>query len=292
MNKIIKKTRPYLYVLPAFFFLCVFTYYPFVKSIYLSLFRYNMSTPNKVFIGFSNYVAIFHDPVFLKVVKNNILYSLGTIIVSVTVSMFLAIVMDEQIKHKTFYQVSLFYPNIIPMAAASMIWVWIFAPGYGMINYYIKLLGVPNINWLENSKFALVALMIVGIWKRMGYYMIIFIAGLQNIPKEIYNAGKIDGVTGLKRYLYITIPLLSPTTIFIVIIAIMDSFQAIDQVYLMTRGGPADATNMFVYYIYEQAFRFFDVGYSSALTSILLIVLLIITLISLKISSKRTTYYA
>ena len=290
MKKKIRIVRPYLYLFPAFFFLCVFTYYPFFKSLYLSLFRYNLSTPNKVFIGISNYIAIFQDQVFLQVVKNNILYSVGTIIVSISLSMFLAILINEKIKRKTFYQLALFYPNIIPMAAAAMIWVWLYSPGYGMINYYLKLIGFPNIRWLEDSNFALWALVVVGIWKRMGYYMIIFIAGLQNIPSEIYAAGKIDGVTGFKRHFYLTLPLLSPTTIFIVIIAIMDSFQAIDQVYLMTRGGPADATNMFVYYIYEQAFKFFDIGYSSALTSILLVALLIITLISLKISSRSSNY--
>jgi len=171
-----------------------------------------------------------------------------------------------------------------------MIWVWLFTPGYGLINYFVRQLGFPDIKWLEDRQFALIALIVVGIWKRVGYYMIVFMAGLQNIPQEIYGAGSIDGATGFKKTFYITLPLLSPTTFFVVIIAIMHSFQAIDQIYLMTHGGPANATNMFVYYIYENAFMFYDLGYASALTSVLLFALLLLTLLAFVVSARRVHY--
>ena len=224
------------------------------------------------------------------VVKNNLYYALGTILISVVLALILAILLHENIKRKAAYQVAIFYPNVIPMAAAAMIWVWLFTPGYGLINYYARQLGFPDIKWLEDRQFALIALVVVGIWKRVGYYMIVFMAGLQNIPQEIYQAGKIDGATGFKKNLYLTLPLLSPTTFFIIIIAIMHSFQAIDQIYLMTQGGPANTTNMFVYFIYENAFMFYDVGYASALTSVLLVALLITTILAFWISAKRIHY--
>ena len=261
-----------------------------MNSFYLSLFRYNLSTPKKEFIGFSNYLDIFQNPVFWTVVKNNLIYSVGTIVLSVFLALILAILVHENISRKGFYQVAIFYPNVIPMAAAAMIWVWLFTPGYGLINYFIRLLGFPDIRWLEDRQFALIALMVVGMWKRMGYYMIVFMAGLQNIPQEIYLAGAIDGATGLKKSLFLTLPLLSPTTFFVVIIAIMHSFQAIDHIYLMTHGGPANATNMFVYFIYENAFLFYDMGYSSALTSVLLFLLLLTTLLAFWVSARKVHY--
>jgi len=289
-RKSISKTKPYLYILPSFVFLAIFTYYPFVNSMYLSFFKYNLSTPDKAFNGLSNYVHILHDPLFWTVVKNNIAYASGTIAVSVSLGMILAIVVHENVKRKGFYQVAIFYPNVIPMAAAAMVWVWLFTPGYGLINYSIRQLGFPDIKWLEDRQFALVALMVVGVWKRVGYYMIIFMAGLQNIPQEIYAAGALDGATGLKKNVYLTLPLLSPTTFFVVIIAIMHSFQAIDQIYLMTHGGPGNATNMFVYFIYENAFMFYDIGYASALTSVLLFLLLLLTLVAFTVSARRVHY--
>ena len=209
---------------------------------------------------------------------------------SVVLALLLAILIHENIKRKAAYQVAIFYPNIIPMAAAAMIWVWLFTPGYGLINYFMRQFGFPDIKWLEDSQFALSALIVVGIWKRVGYYMIVFMAGLQNIPQEIYSAGAIDGATGIRKNLYLTLPLLSPTTFFVVIIAIMHSFQAVDQIYLMTQGGPANATNMFVYFIYENAFMFYDIGYASSLTSILLVVLLIATGLAFWVSAKRVHY--
>jgi len=282
--------KPYLYLLPSFFFLSIFTFYPFFNSLYLSFFKLNMSTPNKAWVGLSNYQKILHDAVFWTVVKNNLFYATGTIVVSVSLGLILAILVHEKISRKGFYQVAIFYPNVVPMAAAAMIWVWLFTPGYGLLNYFIRQLGIPDIKWLEDRQFALIALILVGIWKRVGYYMIVFMAGLQNIPQELYSAGAIDGATGVRKTFYITLPLLSPTTFFIMIIAIMHSFQAIDQIYLMTQGGPANATNMFVYFIYENAFMFYDIGYASALTSVLLILLLLLTLAAFGVSSRRVHY--
>ena len=145
-RKSISKTKPYLYIIPSFLLPAIFTYYPFDNSTYLN----NLSTPEKAFPGLSNYVQTLHDPLFWTVVKNNIVYASGAIVVSVSLGMILAIVVHENIKRRGFYQVAIFYPNVIPMAAAAMVWVWLFTPGYGLINYFIRQLGFPDIKWLED----------------------------------------------------------------------------------------------------------------------------------------------
>jgi ABC-type sugar transport system permease subunit len=171
-----------------------------------------------------------------------------------------------------------------------MIWLFIFTPGYGLLNYHLQKLGLPNIEWLGDSRYALKALIIVGVWKYMGYYMLLLMAGLQNIPLELYEAGTLEGAIGWKKFRWITLPLLAPSLFFVFIMAIINSFQAVDQIYLMTRGGPANSTNMLVYYIYQNGFRFWDMGYASTLTSVLFGILLLITILSFGIINRRIHY--
>ena len=297
MNQVIKtkslKTRnvvPYLYLIPAFVFLSLFTYYPLLESLYFSLFRYNLSTPKKIFIGFSNYVHVWEDSLFWQVLRNNALYCLGLIPSSVIIGLFLAVLINQKIRGISFYRTAMFYPHIIPMAAAAMIWLWLFTPSYGLINYYLGKIGFGDVKWLFDRKWALIAIIMVGVWKKIGYYMIIFLAGLQIIPPELYDAATMDGATKLKKFHYITLPLLSPTSFFVLIMAFIHSFQAIDQVYLMTRGGPGNATNLFIYYIYENGFLFRDIGYASTLTAILLVSLLILTFLVFHFLETRVHY--
>ena len=197
---------------------------------------------------------------------------------------------NQKIFGSSFFKTTYFYPNVIPMAAASMIWLYIFLPGYGFLNYILGKIGIPNIEWVGDSKFAIWALIIVAIWKNAGYYMVIFLGGLQQLPTEIYEVATIDGASAWRKFWKITWPLLSPTTFFAFIIAVINSFQAVDQIYLMTRGGPANSTNMFVYYIYQVAFKYWDFGYASALTVILLVLLLVFTVLAFFFMERRVFY--
>ncbi len=287
---LIKTFYPYLYLLPGFLFLAAFTHYPIIRTFYLSFFRQNLSSPQKQFIGVENYVLAAKTPLFWQVVGNNLLYALGTIPTSLVLGLLFALLINQKIRGMTIYRVAIFYPVVIPMAAAAMIWLWMLTPTYGLVNYYGRKIGLPDIHWLGKSNLALWALVVVGIWKRVGYYMIIFLAGLQVIPVYLYEAAILDGANAWKRFWKITLPLLSPTTFFLGIMAVIDSFQSIDQVYLMTHGGPGNATNLFIYYIYINAFRFFDLGYASTVSSVLFVILLGLTVLAFKFLHKRVHY--
>jgi len=285
-----RKWLPWLFILPTFSFLAVFTYYPAIKSVILSFHAMNLASPEPKFIGFLNYIRALKTPLFWTVVRNNLWYSGVTVPITLVLALFLAMLVNRKLQASTLYKTAFFYPNVIPMAAAAMVWLYIFLPGYGILNYLLNKIGAPNIEWITDRRYAMWALIIVAIWKNAGYYMVIFLAGLQQIPKVLYEAATIDGASPLRKFLSITWPLLSPTTFFAVVISIINSFQAIDQVYLMTRGGPGNATNMFVYYIYQVAFRFWDFGYASALTVILLVLLLVITVLGFVFVERKVFY--
>jgi ABC-type sugar transport system permease subunit len=271
-SKLQQLTTPYLLLLPSVIFMAVFRIYPIIKSMWYSFFEWNLSAPVPEWNGLGNFVQLIHDPVFWLVVRNNAKYTVGTVIPSVSLGLFLAIFANEKIRGLGLFRTGLFYPTIIPMAAASMIWLWIF-------------------DWLNSIRWALPALMVVAIWKNVGYYMVIFIAGLQNIDAELYEVATIEGAGPWHKFWRITFPLLTPTTFFVVIIAIISSFQSIDQVYMMTtRGNPANTTNLIVYYIYEHGFIYSDWGYGYTLSSVLLILLVILTIIYFGLLSRRVHY--
>ncbi len=286
----IKSIKPYLYIIPAFFFLIIFTYYPIFRAFYLSLFKWSTSYPVKIFTGFSNYVDIFKTPLFWLVIKNSLIYSVSSIFIGMSLGLFLAIQLNKKIRLSTFYKVSIFYPTMIPMAAAALIWMWMYIPSYGLLDFYLGKLGIPNINWLNNARIALFSIIAVGIWKYVGYYMILFLAGLQNIPATLIDAAIVEGANNRQRFFYVTFPMISSYTFFIFIINIINSLQAIDQVYIMTRGGPANSTNLIVYYIYEQAFLFWNRGIGSTLTTILILFLLIFISFIFKSIGKKVFY--
>ncbi len=285
-----KKILPWIFIAPTFFFLGMFTYYPALRSLFLSFMRMNMATPEPVFTGLENFKRAFSTPLFWRVAGNNLFYAFVTVPITMASALFLALLVNQKIFGSSFFKTTYFYPNVIPMAAASMIWLYIFLPGYGFLNYILGKIGIPNIEWVGDSKFAIWALIIVAIWKNAGYYMVIFLGGLQQLPTEIYEVATIDGASAWRKFWKITWPLLSPTTFFAFIIAVINSFQAVDQIYLMTRGGPANSTNMFVYYIYQVAFKYWDFGYASALTVILLVLLLVFTVLAFFFMERRVFY--
>ncbi|MGH7320411.1 MAG: carbohydrate ABC transporter permease [Candidatus Rokuibacteriota bacterium] len=282
--------RPYLYILPTFVFLAVFTHYPILKTFYLSLFRWNLATPRMEFAGLANYAQAWATPLFWQVLRNNLLFALATIPLSLALALALALLIDRPLRGLAIYRAVLFYPTVIPMAAAAMIWLWILTPSYGLVNYYGRLVGLPDVHWLGHSSFALAALAAVGVWKRLGYYVVVFLAGLQVIPSHLYEAATLEGAGPWQRFWRVTFPLLSPTTFFVGLMAAIDSFQAIDQVYLMTQGGPGNHTNLFIFYIYQNAFRFFDMGYASAVSGILFLILLGLTIIAFRGLHRRVHY--
>jgi len=284
--------KPYLYILPALFFLFIFTYYPILRAIYISFFNWNTDYPVKVFNGIQNYLDVLKNKVFWLVIRNTILYSFSTIFISMSLGLFLAVQVNKKIKAGGVFKVALFYPMMIPGAAAALIWLWMYMPTYGVLDYLLGGIGLQGFPWLNSTKTALGCIVAVGIWKHVGYYMILFLAGLANIPNELNDAARVEGAGSWIRFRRITFPLLSSYTFFIFIINIVDSLQSIDLVYIMTRGRPADSTNLIVYYIYQQAFRYWNMGVGSTLTSMLTLFLLGCVVVIFSTIGRRVYYEA
>ena len=284
--------RPFLYILPAFVFLLIFTYYPIFYALFISLFRWSTDYPQKVFAGIQNYLDILKGELFWKVARNTVVYSVSTIFISMALGLFLAVQVNKKIRLSGMFKVALFYPMMIPLAAAALIWLWIYLPTYGLLDHLLGGLGLPTLPWLNSTDTALGCIVAVGVWKHVGYYMILFLAGLNNIPNELMDAATVEGAGNFRRFWQITFPLLSSYTFFVFIINIVDSLQSIDLVYIMTQGRPADATNLIVYYIYQQAFRYWNMGVGSTLTSMLTLFLLVCVVVIFSTVGRRVYYEA
>lgn len=281
----------YLYLLPSLVFLVVFTYYPIGFSGYLSLFRWNVLTPEPVFAGLDNYLRLWREPLFWLVLRNNLFYALGTIPTTMALALAAAVLVHQPLgAARHVYRVALFYPTMIPMVAAAMLWVWIFNPGIGLLNYYLSFLGVPRIEWLYDRHWALPAIILMSIWKNFGYFMLIYLAALQGIPGELYEAASLEGAGPWARFRRITLPLLAPASLFVFVVAVISSFQVFDQVFVMTQGGPADQTNVLTFYIWQHAFRFWDIGMGATLTTVFVAMLLVLVVVVLRLLGRRVYY--
>ena len=287
-----EKVKPYLYLLPAFFFLFIFTYYPIFRAVYISFFNWSTDYPVKVFNGIKNYLDVLENKVFWQVIRNTIVYSFSTIFLSTSLGLFLAVQVNKNVRAGGFFKVALFYPMMIPGAAAALIWLWMYVPTYGVLDHLLAGVGLRGLPWLNSTKTALWCIVAVGVWKHVGYYMILFLAGLNNIPGELDDAARVEGAGSWTRFWRVTFPLLSSYTFFIFIINIVDSLQSIDLVYIMTRGKPDNSTNLIVYYIYQQAFRYWNMGVGSTLTSMLTVFLLICVVVIFSTIGRRVYYEA
>jgi ABC-type sugar transport system permease subunit len=291
MRRSHNRISPYLYLVPSLVFLVAFTYYPIFSSIYYSLHEWNLFTAQPIYIGVENYQIMFDDPLFWRVVQNTLIYVAGTIPVTMALALIMAILLNERLGWmRGVYRVTAFYPTMIPMAAAAMLWVWLLNPGIGLINHYLAGLGISRIEWLYSMHWALPAIMLTAIWKNFGYFMLIYLAGLQNLPGELYEAASLEGAGFWKRVWYITLPLLAPTSIFVIVVGIITSFNVFDLVHLMTQGGPGNRTNVMVYYIYQNAFRFSDWGMGSALTVVFVAAILVVILAIMRFLERRAHY--
>ena len=267
----------YLFILPSLVIFITFMIIPIFMGLYISLTDYDgFKTMN--FVGLQNYAAMFKDSYFLVSFKNNIVYTLFTVPGTLILSLLLAVAVNKGIRGSSVFKTVFFFPYITSMVAVGIIWTLLFNPTVGPINNFLKSIGIANPpGWLLSTKSALPAVMIVTVWKWAGYYMIIFLAGLQGIPKQLYEASEVDGTSGLTKFFHITLPLLSPTTFLILILLIINSFQVFDLINIMTEGGPGRATNVLVYRIYQEGFKYMHFGYASAEAYFLFAIILIIT---------------
>ncbi|WP_270181194.1 carbohydrate ABC transporter permease [Alkalihalobacillus sp. CinArs1] len=275
----------WLFILPAFILLAVFWLYPIGYSFYLSFFDWDMlSTPQ--FIGIEHYDALLNDPAFVKSMMNTFYYTTFYVIGVVVLGLILALLVNDNIKGISLYRTLLFSPHITPIIAVSIVWMSLYDVDDGLFNQILRALGLPESAWLSSPDTVLLSLIIMGLWKAIGYYMMFFLAGLQSVPHHLFEAGKLDGANRMQLFRYITLPFISPVTFFVVIVAIIEAFQTFDQIAVMTQGGPSNSSNVLVYMLYRHAFQFFNIGYASAIAIIIFLFLIAFTIVQYVISRK------
>ena len=255
---------PYWFLLPAFALYVIFFIYPLIYSLYLSFHKWNLISPIITFVGFSNYMHLLHSEMFWKSLVNSVMYVIYTVPASMIIGLILALLVEKLRYGKQFYRAFFYLPVICATAIISIVWDLMYNPNIGTVNKLLGIIGIQGGNWLNDPKLALGALAVIGVWKQFGYNMVLYVSGLKSVNQELYEAAAIDGASQLKQIWHIIIPLLSPTTFFIMIMSILSSFQAFTTVHVITQGGPNNATNVFVYEIYMEAFRFFDIGSATA----------------------------
>lgn len=279
----------YLLIAPTVLGLLIFTVGAVVMALYYSFTEWDLITPPK-WIGVKNYVDVFQAELFWQSMYNTVYYTLGTVPIGVALSLLLAIAMNQKLRGIVFYRTLYFLPIVSSTVTISLLWTWIYYPDFGILNYLLGLLGIPAVNWLQSLSWAMPAIMIMSIWAGLGYNMVILLAGLQDIPQELYDAAKIDGASNWQSFRYVTIPLLSPVIFFVIVLSLIGSFQVFGSAYVMTQGGPMNTTLTIVYLIFNHAFRYFHMGFASALAYILAALIFGLTLAQIKLQGRWVHY--
>jgi len=280
----------YLLIAPMMIGFTAFFLIALLASLVLSLTSWDVLSP-PVWVGLDNYVRLFHDHEFLIVLRNTAAITIPNVIFRMIFSLGLALALNSDIRFRAFYRVLFFMPVLTMPVAIGTIWKWLYDPAFGPINAFLGQLGLPRPEWLSNPKTAVAAVVIVLLWSGVGYDMIIFLAGLQSIPREYYEAAQLDGAGSWRCFRDITLPLLTPTTFFLMVIAIISSLQIFDLVYVMTRVGTSNKLPTVVYYVYEEGFRNFRMGYAITVAWALLFFILVFTLVQFRLQ-RRWVHYA
>ncbi len=280
----------WLLALPAVILLATFTHVPAVSTVIDSFFSTPHGRRPAAFIGLDQYRAMLADPIFWRAFKNNLLYALITVPVAIGLALAMALWVNGRIKGRAALRLAFFTPTILPMVAAANIWLFFYTPDYGLLNQVIHVFGFASINWLGSSSTALPALMAVTIWKEAGFFMVFFLAALQQVPPTLYEAARMENAGRWLVFRRITWPLVMPTTLFVAVNALINAFRVVDQVIAMTGGGPNNATTLLLFYIFQVAFSFWDTAYAAALSTVLLSVLAIIAFLQFFMLDRRIHY--
>jgi multiple sugar transport system permease protein len=279
----------YLFVAPLILGLIIFTYGPVLAAFGLSFTKGDyISTPR--WIGLGNYRALLEDDLFWTSMRNTLYYVAGVVPAGLILSLLLALAMNQKLRGIVVFRSIFFLPTISSSVAISLMWLWIYNPEFGVLNFLLDLLGIKGPAWLSSSEWAMPAVIIMAVWRGLGYNMLIYLAGLQGIPDVYYEAAEIDGAGGWAKFRHITVPLLSPTTFMLLILSVIGAFQVFEYTYVMTGGGPVYATLTIVLHVYNNAFRSFQMGYASALAYVLFFILLGLTIIQFRLQNRWVHY--
>lgn len=281
----------YLFVLPSAVLFLIFIAGPIVASAALTFFRWD-GLSSKQFIGLDNYGTLIHDSLLRIVLLNTVEFVVGSVLIKMVLALLLAVLVDRYLGSvlRTVFRAVIFFPVIVSGVAIGIIWAWLMNTNLGLVNYYLSTIGVGPVPWLDSSSHAMSSLILVDVWRNVGFSFVVFTAGLQGISRELYEASAIDGANAWSQFRTITLPLLSPTTFFLLIINLIGAFQFFDLSYVMTQGGPGDATRTIVYDIYNEGFQFFHFGYASTVALLLFVILALLTLLQVRMS-RRWVFY-
>jgi sn-glycerol 3-phosphate transport system permease protein len=281
----------WLLLTPALALLVAFTHYPAVATLWHSFFTTPRANRPARWVGAENYAYLLEDPIFWKALTNNLVYAGATIPVSIALALAMALWVNGKIHGRTALRVAYFTPTVLPMIAVANLWLFFFTPDYGLLDRVTgALLGWGPTNWIGQTETALGAMIAIAVWKEAGFFMIFYLAALQAIPPNLYEAAAIEGASRRRVLFRVTLPLLGPTTLFILVNAVINGFRLVDHIIVMTRGGPDNATQLLLTYIYEMGFRFWDTATASALTMILLVILAIAAAFQFLVAEKRVHY--
>lgn len=279
----------YLFVAPLIIGLIVFSYGPVLAAFGLSFTKGDyISTPK--WIGLDNYASLLNDELFWKSLRNTLYYVVGVVPAGIALSLLLALAMNQKLRGIVFFRSIYFIPTITSSVAVSLMWLWIYNPEFGALNFLLDQVGIKGPAWLSSPQWAMPAVIVMAIWRGLGYNMLIFLAGLQGIPDVYYEAAEIDGADGWSKFWHITVPLLSPTTFMLLILGLIGAFQVFEYTYVMTGGGPVYSTLTIVLHIYNTAFRSFQMGYASAIAYVLFFILLALTIVQFRLQGRWVHY--
>lgn len=278
-------------VSPNLLLLGAFTFWPLAYNLYLSFVRWNFISPLKRWVGFQNYASVLSDPVFHTVLQTTLIFTVAAVVLTLVLGMGLALLLNQPLRWRNTARAVLFTPTLLSGAAIAIVWTYIFDPRYGLLQEILGWFGIAESPaWLTDPDWALAAVIIVYVWKNLGYAVVVYLAGLQSIDRALYEAAAIDGAGPWARFRYVTLPGLSPILFFLLVTSILSCFQAFDIIAVMTDGGPVNATNTLVYYLYERGFVALQAGQAGVVSVVMFVLMLILTLIQLRFVERRITY--
>lgn len=282
--------QPYLYLSPVLVLYAIFFVFPFFFSLYISFMEWDLLLDKKQFVGLSNYQEVLSNPLFWKVIRNTLMYMALTVPLSAALGLVYALAIERAGKLRSMYRVLFFVPVVVSVSVAGLVFSLMFSPQKGLFNEWLGLFGIGEQAWLQDTKLAMFALAIVGVWMSFGYNVVLYISGLKQLNNEVKEAAAIDGASGWQSFRHMTFPLLMPVHMFVWTITLLHSLQIFATVHIMTLGGPNNSTNVWAFYIWQEAFQFFNTGTASAAATILFVIVLGLTVIQVRWMQKRTQW--
>lgn len=285
-----ESAKAYALIAPALILLAAFTHWPAAMTVLDSFYATPHGSRPALFVGLGNYAAVWADPVFWRALSNNAIYAAATIPASVAIALGMALAVNASLPGRPLLRMAYFTPTMLPMIAVANIWLFFFTPDYGLFDRIVAVFGLGRHNWLGDASTALPAMIVVAVWKEAGFFMIFYLAALQTMPPDLKEAAALEGASRWTFFRRVTLPVLMPTTLFVLVNAIINAFRVVDHIVVMTRGGPDNATTLLLYYIYETGFRFWDTATAATLTVVLIALLGLLATIQFGVLGRRVHY--